>query len=113
MAKQPKTQYLDVAELVELLGTSPGKIHRMLEQKQLAAIRVDGVLKVPALFLLDNEPLPALQGTLMLLNDAGYSIDEAVAWLFDEQAGLDVAPIEALRSGRKSEVRRTAQSLAF
>lgn len=113
VAEHPNTQYLGIGELVELFNTTPGKIHRMIEQKHLAAVRVDGVLKVPALFILDGEPLPSLHGTLVLLNDAGYSQAESVAWLFDENAGLDVAPIEALRSGRKTEVRRTAQSLAF
>lgn len=113
VAEHPNTQYLGIADLVDIFVSTPGKVHRMIEQYEIAAIRIDGVLKVPALFLLDNEPLPSLQGTLMLLNDAGYSNEEAVAWLFDADAGLDVTPIEALRLGRKTEVRRTAQSLAF
>lgn len=113
MTEQPDTQYLGIDELVGLFGATPSKVRRMIEQKQLAAVRIDGVLKIPAMFILDGEPLPSLQGTLILLNDAGYSPEESVAWLFDTNTGLDVSPIEALRSGRKTEVRRTAQSLAF
>lgn len=113
MAQHPNTEYLTVPDLVERFGITPGKVHRMIEQRQLAAIRVDGVLSIPALFVDNDEPLHSLQGTLVLLHDAGYSDEEAIAWLFDENAGLDVAPIHALRAGRKSEVRRTAQSLAF
>jgi len=113
VSTQSETEFFTIPELVELLGVSPGKVHSLIEQRHLAAIRVDGVLKVPAQFLLDGEPLPSLHGTLMLLHDAGYSEDEAVAWMLSADADLDVAPIQALRAGRKSEVRRIAQSLAF
>lgn len=109
----PNTQYVTVPDLVERLHSTPSKIRRMIEQRQLAAIRINGVLSIPALFLDGNEPLPSLQGTLVLLHDAGFSDEEAIGWLFDANAGLDIAPIEALRAGRKSEVRRTAQALAF
>jgi hydrogenase maturation factor len=110
---QSEAQFLTIPELVEILGVTPGKIHSLIEQRHLAAVRVDGVVQVPALFLLDGEPLPSLRGTLMLLHDAGYSDDEAVAWMLSDDADLEVAPIQALRAGRKSEVRRLAQALAF
>jgi hypothetical protein len=110
---QSETQFLTIPELVEILGVTPGKIHSLIEQRHLAAVRVDGVVQIPALFLLDGEPLPSLRGTLMLLHDAGYSDDEAVAWMLSNDADLEVAPIHALRAGRKSEVRRLAQALAF
>lgn len=113
MSTQREIAFFTVPELVDILGVTPGKVRRMIEQRQLAAVRRDGVLKVPTLFLLDGEPLPSLQGTLILLQDAGYSDEEAVNWLFSDDAGLDVTPIVALHNGRKSEVRRTAQSLAF
>ena len=49
----------------------------------------------------------------MVLADAGFSDEEAMHWLLDEDEILGAAPIDALRQGRKSEVRRVAQSLAF
>lgn len=113
VANIPNTEYLTVPDLVERLHSTPSKIRRMIEQRHLAAVRIDGVLSIPELFLDSDEPLASLHGTLMLLHDAGFSDEEAIAWMFDEDAGLDVAPIHALRSGRKSEVRRTAQALAF
>ena len=112
MVNPPSTNYLTVPDLVERLHSTPSKIRRMIEQNQLAAVRIGGVLSIPELFLDGNEPLASLHGTLVLLHDAGFSDDEAVAWLFDDDAGLDVSPIMALRAGRKSEVRRTAQALA-
>lgn len=113
MSTQSETDFLTIPELVEILGVTPGKVHSLIEQRHLGAVRIEGVLKVPALFLVEGEPLPSLHGTLVLLHDAGFSDEEAIQWMLNNDAELDVAPIHALRSGRKSEVRRVAQSLAF
>ncbi len=110
---EPAPEWLTVPDLVELLGVTPSKVHRLLEDKHLLATRVDGVLRVPASFLRDGEPLHELRGTLMLLADSGYTDEEAMHWLTSEDDTLGIAPIEALRAGRKAEVRRVAQALAF
>ncbi|MFZ7087755.1 Rv2175c family DNA-binding protein [Curtobacterium sp. RRHDQ10] len=103
--------WLTVPDLVEILQVSPGRIHRLFEQRTLLPARVDGVLKVPAEFLDDAEPLPELRGTLVVLGDNGFSDDEAVRWMLTVEDSIGVAPIAALRAGRKAEVRRVAQSL--
>lgn len=105
--------WLTIPDLVEELGLPQGRVRRLIEEHVLLASRVDGVVKVPAEFLRDGEPLGELRGTVVLLLDAGYSEDEAMAWLLDEEDSLGMAPIDALRAGRKAEVRRVAQSLAF
>ena len=105
--------WLTVPELVEQLGIPQGKVRRLIEDRALLALRVDGVLKVPASFVDGSEPLHELRGTLMLLADSGYSDEEAMHWLLTEEDSLGAAPIEALRAGRKAEVRRVAQALAF
>jgi len=107
------SSWLTIPELVERLGLSPGKIHRLIEDRQLLAVRRDGVLVVPESFLLDNEPLRELRGTLVLLADSGFSDDEAMRWMLEPDDALDAAPIDALRAGRKAEVRRVAQALAL
>lgn len=107
------TEYLTVPELVEILQITPSKLHRLIEDRQLAAVRIDGVLRVPAEFIVGNEPLNSLRGTLLALADAGFSDEEAVAWLLGPNDELDQRPIEALRAGRKSAVRRATQALAF
>jgi len=107
------SSWLTIPELVERLGLSPGKIHRLIEDRQLLAVRRDGVLVVPESFLLDNEPLRELRGTLVLLADSGFSDDEAMRWMLESDDALDAAPIDALRAGRKAEVRRVAQALAL
>ncbi|MFD4421502.1 Rv2175c family DNA-binding protein [Agromyces sp. NPDC058484] len=109
-ADQP--DWLTVPDLVDLLGQTPSRIRRLIDDRHLLATRVDGVLKVPALFLRDNAPLPELHGTAIVLADAGFSDAEALEWLLGEEDSLGTTPIAALRAGRKSEVRRVAQALA-
>lgn len=100
-------------DLVEILGVSPGRVHRLLEDRHLLGIRRDKVLVVPEEFLVDGQPLTELRGTLILLADDGFSDDEAMEWMLSTDETLGVSPIAALRAGRKAEVRRVAQALAF
>jgi hypothetical protein len=107
----PERIWLTMPELVETLGLSPSRVRRLIEDKHLLGARRDGVLSVPADFIADGLPLPELRGTLFVLADAGFTDDEAIDWLLGEDEALGAAPIDALRSGRKSEVRRVAQAL--
>ncbi|MBF4591514.1 MULTISPECIES: Rv2175c family DNA-binding protein [unclassified Curtobacterium] len=104
-------RWLTVPDLVDLLGVSPGRVHRLFEQRTLLAARVGGVLRVPVEFLDDAEPLPELRGTLVVLGDNGFTDDEAVRWMLAVDDTIGDSPINALRAGRKAEVRRVAQSL--
>lgn len=92
---------------------TPSKLHRLIEDGYLAAIRVDGVRLIPAEFIQGHEPLPSLRGTLLALRDAGLSNDQAVEWLLEENDELNARPIAVLQAGHKSAVRRATQALAF
>jgi hypothetical protein len=105
------TQWLTIPDLMDLLGMPQNYVRRLLEDNVLAAARIDGVLKVPADFIQDGEPLPALQGTIVLLRDVGFSGDEVVEWLISPEESLKASPVDALKAGRKAEVRRIAQAL--
>jgi hypothetical protein len=108
----PARTWLTMPELVETLGLTPSRVRRLIEDRHLLGARRDGVLSVPADFLSGGEPLPELRGTLIVLGDAGFDDDEAMEWLLSVDDALGAAPIDALRSGRKTEVRRVAQALA-
>jgi len=104
--------WLTVPDLVDILGVSAGRVRRLIEDRHLLAVRVDGVLRVPEDFIRDGEPLSELRGTLFVLGDDGFNDDEAMQWLLEIDDALGAAPIDALRAGRKAEVRRIAQALA-
>lgn len=105
-------EWLTVPDLVEILDLSVSRVRRLIDEKQLLGSRRDGVLRIPALFLRDGEPLGEIRGTAILLSDSGFSDDEAVDWLISTEESLGTSPILALRAGRKAEVRRVAQALA-
>ncbi|MDQ0895858.1 Rv2175c family DNA-binding protein [Agromyces ramosus] len=112
MTDAAQTTWLTVPDLVEMLGSTPSRIRRLIDDRHLLAARIDGVLKVPADFLRDDAPIPELHGTAMVLADAGFSDQEALEWLLSVDDSLGTTPIAALRAGRKAEVRRVAQALA-
>jgi len=106
-------RWLTFPDLAELLGLRVTQIRRLIEDRALLAQRVDGVWSVPDSFVVGNEILGELRGTLVVLGDAGFSDDEAMNWLLSVDDSLGVSPIDALRAGRKAEVRRVAQALGF
>jgi len=93
---------LTVPDLAERLNTTPGKVRRMLEDNYLAAVRIDGVLRIPAPFIDEEGPLPSLRGTLIVLQDAGFENERAVEWLFEHNEELGRTPIESLLAGHKA-----------
>lgn len=107
------TDWLTIPEAGELLGIVPGKVRRLIEEHHLIAIKTDNVQMIPAEIIINGEPLPSLRGTIVLLLDSGYTLGGAIKWLYTLEESLATTPMAALISGRKTEVRRVAQSLAF
>ena len=113
MTETPNVTWLTIPDLTERLGLKVSQVRRLIEDRSLLARRIDGVWKVPELFIVDGEPMHELKGTLVVLADRGFSDKEAMHWLLNEEESLGVAPIHALLAGRKAEVRRVAQALGF
>lgn len=119
--------WLTLPDVAERLGTDVGHVRRLVQDRHLIALRGDdGVRRVPERFLVRVEEtwrtVPTLQGTLVLLADAGFSDVEAVRWLFETDPTLTPvgwpegpapSPIDLLAAGQKTEVRRRAQALGF
>ena len=107
--------WLSLPDVAELIGLPVNKVRRLLDEGQLLAVRRGDppVLSVPAAMFLDGQPLPELRGTLTVLSDCGFSAEESIRWLFTGDPSLPGTPVEALREGRKTEIRRRAQALAL
>ena len=78
--------WLTLPDVAERLDVSISKVHQMIRDRELLAVRRDGVRRIPADLVANETVLKHLPGVLNLLSDNGYD-DEAVAAL-------------ALRAGR-------------
>ena len=105
--------WLSYEQAAELLQVSKGKVARLVEDKFLFSVRLDKEPMIPAEIIVDGEPLPSIRGTLIVLEDSGFDSKEAAEWMFEYQEELDETPLQSLVRGRKSAVRRIAQSLAI
>ncbi|HEY4577302.1 MAG TPA: Rv2175c family DNA-binding protein [Yaniella sp.] len=102
----------DVAEQLEVIVT---RVHKMIKERHLIDVRLGerNVRYVPAEFLTETGVLKSLRGTIIVLEDAGFDEAEIIRWLFTEDESLPGRPIDALHAGRKTEIRRRAQALAW
>ncbi len=111
-------EWLTLPDVAEVLGTDVGKVRRQVSERNLVGVRRGerSTFQVPAAFLVatgdGHEVLGALRGTVLVLADAGLPDDEILRWLFEPEDSMGTTPIEALRAGRKHEVRRVAQTVS-
>ena len=110
-------EWLTVPDLGERLGLRLSDVRQLLADRQLVGFRVGprNVMSVPSKFVNEAGPLPELTGTFTVLADGRMNDAEILRWLFTPDATLPVpgAPIDALRAGFKTEVRRRAMEAAF
>ena len=104
--------WLTVPEAADLLGVGVNRVRQLVTDRQLLAVRRDGVLMVPADFVQDGKVLKGLPGVLTLLSDAKYGDDEALRWLYTDD-DIPGSPVQALVENRGTEVKRRAQALGF
>lgn len=102
--------YPDVAERLDVAVT---KVHQMVRDGALLAVKRDGVRQVPAELVANRTVLKHLPGVITLLRDAGYDDDEALRWLYRPDDSLPGTPAEALAGEQATEVKRRAQALGF
>jgi Rv2175c C-terminal domain of unknown function len=111
--------WFTVDEVAELMGLDARRVRRLFRDRQLVGVRRAPAgggaeqVHVPTQLLLEGRPMAELPGTVTLLADAGFTDEETLRWLFTPDPTLPGTPIESLRAGRKTEVRRRAQALAF
>jgi len=110
-------EWLTVPDLSDLLGMRLSDIRQLLEDRQLVGFRIGprNVMAVPSKFVNESGPLPELPGTFTVLADGRMNDAEILRWLFTPDDTLPVpgAPIDALRAGFKTEIRRRAMEAAM
>ena len=120
-------EWLTVPDVADRLGPDASKVRRIVQERRIIGVRRGD----PRIFssprpssCRDTSPTPhspprpdadqpwtvlaSLQGTLTVLSDAGFTDEAAIEWLFTPDDSLPGTPIEALRTGRKTEIRRRA-----
>ena len=110
-------QWLTIPDVAERLGVPLSTVRRLIEDRELLAHRVGErrVVAVPAGFLDEQGPLQPLKGTFTVLADGGMSDEQILRWLHtrDETLPVPGTPLDAIRAGFKTEVRRRAMEEAF
>ena len=107
------TAWLTVPELAERLDVPVTRVHQMLRDHHLIAVRREGVLNIPVELVAGRTIRKHLPGVLTVLRDAGYNDDEALRWLYTPDESLPGTPVAALDGDRATEVKRRAQALGF
>ena len=108
-------EWLPLPDVAERLGLVITRVHGLVDDGTLLTVRNphDSIRRVPAAFLLDGAVVDSLKGTVAVLRDSRFTDVEAITWLFTEDESLPGRPVDALRDGRKTEIRRRAQALAW
>ena len=107
------TGWISLPDVAEKLGVTVSKVHQMIRDGALLAVKRDGIRVVPAELVANNTVLKHLPGVLTLLHDAGYNDEEALRWLYVPDEGLDGNAAVGLGGPRAREVKRRAQALGF
>ncbi|SCL16171.1 Helix-turn-helix domain [Micromonospora nigra] len=106
--------WLTLPDVAERLDVSISKVHQMLRERELLAVRRDGVRRIPADLVANGTVLKHLPGVLNLLADAGYDDEAALRWLYEQDETLPGGtPAAALGGDQAREVKRRAQALGF
>jgi excisionase family DNA binding protein len=108
-------ELLALPDVAERLGMPVTRVHQLLRDGQLVAVRPDGgPRRIPASFVQDGLVVKALPAVITQLRDARYSDEEIVDWMHRPDPTLqDGTAIAALRANHGTEVRRRAQVAGY
>jgi hypothetical protein len=105
--------WITIPDLAEKLEVPVTRVHQLIRDRSLLAVRRDGVLRVPVELIATPTVRKHLPGVLTLLHDAGYNDEEALRWLYTADDSLPGTPATALAGDRATEVKRRAQAVGF
>lgn len=105
--------WVNLPDLAERLEVPVTRVHQMIHEGAILAVRRDGVLRVPAELVATAQAVKHLPGVLTLLRDAGFTEEDMLRWLYSPDESLPGTPATALGGGGATEVKRRAQALAL
>ncbi|MEV6348858.1 Rv2175c family DNA-binding protein [Actinoplanes sp. NPDC051851] len=105
--------WITLPDVSEKLGVSISKVHQMIRDGDLLAVRREGIRVVPSELIANETVRKHLPGILTLLRDAGYNDEEAVRWLYAPDESLGGTAALALGGHQAREVKRRAQAVGF
>lgn len=107
-------QLLTLAQAGDLMAIPATKVSDLLDDRKLAAVKVDRKLHIPASLFEDDGSINRFaSSTITVLSDGGYRDEEILTFLFTEDESLPGRPIDALHGHGAREVVRRAQAMAF
>ncbi|PID98305.1 MAG: transcriptional regulator [Actinobacteria bacterium] len=109
---------LSYEKAAQLLGIEERRIKQLIRDHILFYVYDEnGKRVIPAEIIVQSsygwEPLLNLSGTLTVLADCGFTIDESSRWLYTVNDELGETPLEALLAGRHHRVNNIARLLGF
>jgi hypothetical protein len=107
------TAWINLPDLAEKLELPITRVHQLIRDRALLAVRRDGIRAVPAELIANPTVRKHLPGILTVLHDAGYNDEEALRWLYTADESLPGIPAVALGGDGATEVKRRAQAVGF
>ena len=106
--------WINLPDLAEKLDLPITRVHQLIRDRALLAVRRDGIRVVPADLIANPTVRKHLPGILTVLHDAGYNDEEALRWLYTADESLPAGiPALALGGDGATEVKRRAQAVGF
>lgn len=105
---------LSLPDVAKNLGVVVTRVHQMLRDNQLLAVRRDRVVGIPEVFFDETGAvLKFLPGLITVMRDAKYTDEEIMEWIFTDDDTLPGKPVEALHGPLAREVLRRAAADPF
>ncbi|WP_314028618.1 Rv2175c family DNA-binding protein [Corynebacterium argentoratense] len=105
---------ITVPDAAERMGVVVTRVMAHLGDRDMIAVRKDGVRYLPARYFNEDGQLNRfVPGVIKLLLDGSYTEEEILEFLFTEDDSLPGRPIDAMHGHLAREVMRRAQAMAF
>lgn len=105
---------IPLPDVADQLGMVVTRVHQMLRDHQILAVRRDGVAGIPKEFF-DSTGAVAkhLTGLITVMRDGKYTDEEILEWIYTEDDTLPGRPIDAIHGPLAREVLRRAAADPF